>query len=160
MFQKDLPVNERIFTGSKLKILVLGREEIKNFSAHLPYIIISVTDPETDDAEIPAADNLIDVLRLKFHDVGKPQTFQTERIKEFPMTKSQASEIKTFVERHIEKTRLIVCQCEQGVSRSAAIAAALWRFWQETDEYFFRNYWLNRFVYDCLTEVLENKENG
>lgn len=76
------------------------------------------------------------------------------------MTKSQASEIKKFVERHIEKTRLIVCQCEQGVSRSAAIAAALSRFWQETDEYFFRNYWLNRFVYDRLTEVLENKENG
>lgn len=157
MFQKNLPVDQRIFSGSKYKFLVLGRDEIKDFEVDFPYIIISVTDPETAEAEIFASGNLIDILRLKFYDIGKPAAFQDSTTKEFPITESQALEIKTFVEKHIENADLIVCQCEQGVSRSAAIAAALSRFLQETDEYFFQNYWLNRYVFDRLTKALQNE---
>lgn len=155
MFQKNLPIRERIFSGSKYRFLVLGREEIKDFNGNYPYIIISITDPETPDAKVINSVNLVDILRLKFHDVGKPKTFETTT--ELPISKTQALEIKNFVQKHLENIELIVCQCEQGVSRSAAIAGALSQFLQNENEYFIQNFWLNRYVYDVLTEVLDEE---
>ncbi|MCU0238266.1 MAG: hypothetical protein MUC29_02410 [Pyrinomonadaceae bacterium] len=54
------------------------------------------------------------------------------------------------------KVELIVCQCEQGMSRSAGIAAALSKILQDEDEYFLKNYWSNRWVYDLLIETANN----
>lgn len=158
MFQKKLPVEERIYSGSKYKFLVLGREEIRNFTAEIPSIIISVTDPETADAEISQSEFLIAALRLKFHDVGKPKQFDFEENSEFPISKKQAEQIIKFVETYIGEIEMIVCQCEQGVSRSAAIAAALSNFLQNEDEYFVKNYWMNRYVYDVLTDALNGQK--
>ena len=148
----DLPINERIFQGLKYKFLVTGREDIKTFISETPYIIISITDPENQDAEIPESESLIDTLRLKFHDIGRPSRFEALS-SDISMTSEQAEQIWTFVEKNLSNVKLIVCQCEQGVSRSAAIAAALSRILQNEDEYFFKYYWSNRWVYDLLIQT-------
>jgi predicted protein tyrosine phosphatase len=158
MFQKNLAVEERIYSGSKYKFLVLGRDEIKNFSAEIPSIVISITDPETAEAAIPKSEFLIDILRLKFHDIGKPKLFDSEKNEDFPISKEQAKQISDFVRNYLDKVELIVCQCEQGVSRSAAIAAALSNVLQNEDEYFVKNYWMNRYVYDILTDALNGQK--
>lgn len=156
ILQKTLSIPERIFQGEKLDFLVLGREEIKDFSYEKPYLVISVADPESSDAEMIRSDYLTDVLRLKFDDVGKPFRFQFEKSSDILMTSEQANQILEFVKIYLSEVKLIVCQCEQGVSRSAAIAAALSRILQNEDEYFLKNYLANKFVYELLVQSAED----
>jgi hypothetical protein len=154
--QKTLPIEERIFHGKRIQFLVLGREEIRGFIFEKPYLIISVTDPENLEAEIIQSSNLISILRLKFDDVGKPNKFQFENSSDILMDVDQAKQILEFTKKYLSEVELIVCQCEQGVSRSAAIAAALSLILQDEDEYFLKNYWANRWVYDLLIETEKN----
>ncbi len=57
------------------------------------------------------------------------------------MDENQARQILEFIKKHLSDVKLIVCQCEQGMSRSPAIAGALSRILQNEDEYFLKNYW-------------------
>lgn len=66
------------------------------------------------------------------------------------MTEDDAEQILSFVGENLSEVKLIVCHCEQGISRSAAIVAALSRILQDEDEFFFHHYWVNRYVYDML----------
>lgn len=163
MFLHDLPLKERIFQGTRVQFLVLNREDMKTFVAEVPYLVISVTDPEKHAAEIAESSLLQATLRMKFHDVGKPlRSIETDIISaatDVSMTDKDAQQILSFVGENLNKIRLIVCHCEQGVSRSAAIAAALSKVLQDEDEFFFKNYWVNRWVYDLLlanTDLLKN----
>lgn len=153
MLQKNLPISERIFKGRKFQFLVLGREEIKDFTFEKPYLIISVTDPKNTDADIVHSSNLVEILRLKFDDIGKPNKFQFDNSTDVLMNSEQAKLILEFVKENLNKIDLIICQCEQGMSRSAGIAAALSKIMQNEDEYFLKNYWANRWVYDLLIET-------
>lgn len=153
MFQNNLPLSEKIFHGTRFDFLVLSRAEIKSFTAETSYLIISVTDPEQPAAEIAESTFLQATLRLKFHDIGKPSRIAeqfTNHSTDILMSEKDAKEILSFVSEHLTKVKLIVCHCEQGVSRSAAIAAALSRILQNEDDFFLRNYWANRWVYDLL----------
>ncbi|MDQ4122971.1 MAG: hypothetical protein M3209_16155 [Acidobacteriota bacterium] len=156
MFQRDLSLTERIFQGTQVQFLVLSRVDIQSFTAEIPYLVISVTDPDKPEAEIAEAPFLYAVLRMKFHDVGKPaRQFESDVIStacDVSMTEADARQILSFVGEHLAKIKLIVCHCEQGVSRSAAIAAALSRILQKEDEFFFNHYWVNRWVYNLLLE--------
>lgn len=140
-----------------MNLLALSREEIKTFALDISYIVISVTDPESSDAEIFDSQFLVDVLRLKFCDVDAANKFKFDfsESKEIFMNESQAEQILLFVKKNLEKISLIVCQCEQGVSRSPAIAAGLSKILQNEDDFFLKNFWANRWVYNLLIE--ENK---
>lgn len=154
--EKDLSVTERIFRGERMRFLNTSREEIKDFAYEEPYLIISVTDSEKPNAEILKSPNLVEILRLKFDDIGKPFKFQFNDSSDVLMKSEQARQILEFVERHINKVSLIVCQCEQGMSRSPAIAAALSKILQNEDKYFLENFWANRWVYELLIESSED----
>lgn len=156
LFQKDLPIEQRIFRGNKNDFLVLGREEIKIFEPSVKSILISVSDPENDQAEIIESENFVGILRLKFHDIGKAKAFENENNIDVSMNIEDAKKIWNFVFENLSKAELIVCQCEQGVSRSSAIAAAISRILQNDDEYFFEHFWVNRYVYDLLIEPKPN----
>ena len=148
LFKRDTPIAERIFKGSLYQLLALGRDEIKTFVPEVPYLIVSVSDPNKPEAEIVDSPNLRGVLRLKFHDVGQPRKFQATS--DVAMTPEQAKQVLSFVQERLPGVELIICQCEEGVSRSVALAAALSRILQGEDEYFFQGYWPNRWVYDLL----------
>ncbi|HRH42136.1 MAG TPA: hypothetical protein PKY82_10860 [Pyrinomonadaceae bacterium] len=158
MLHRILPINERIFHGKRFQFLALSREEIKHFTSESPYLIIYVTDPNYSDAEIAESPNLIDIIRLKFDDVGKPSKFQFEETTDISMSETQAKQILEFVKKYLSEVKLIVCQCEQGMSRSPAMAGALSRILQNEDEYFLQNYWANRWVYDLLIESAKDFE--
>src|SRR6185369_17120549 len=127
MLFQNVPIEERIFKGSKYDFLVISRAEIERFSPKVPYIVISVTDPEKTPAEIFDSPFLADVLRLKFHDVDGTNKFKFtfEKSGDRFMDEEQAREILSFVNRYLLEVSLIICQCEQGISRSPAIAGAL-----------------------------------
>jgi len=159
MFSYDVPLLDRIFYGSRINLLVLGRIDIGKFVLEAPYIVISITDPERPEATLQPSPFLRATLRLSFHDKGKrvklpeleaiPSADEAEVI----MTEQDAEKIIAFVRENLDHVKLIVCQCEAGMSRSAAIAAAISRMLQGEDEFFFEHYWPNRWVYQKILEA-------
>ena len=89
----------------------------------MPYLVISVSDPDKPEPEIADSPHLRGVLRLQFHDVGQPRKFQVTS--DVAMKPEQARQILSFVREHSPEVELIICQCEEGVSRSVGLAAAL-----------------------------------
>ena len=89
-----------------------------------PYIVISVRDPGTKRAKIRQTLGLKGVLYLAFHD-AEPSEGSTLPTNIHMMTRSHAQQIWRFVNKHDQEVSAIVCHCEQGMSRSPAIASAL-----------------------------------
>ncbi|MDQ2798701.1 MAG: hypothetical protein M3Y13_03550, partial [Armatimonadota bacterium] len=87
------------------------------------------------------------ILRLRFHDKGNRAGTSSGHV---VMGEPEAKSIITFVEEHLADAKVIVCQCEAGLSRSAAIAAALSRIIQKEDRFFFQRFAPNRWVYETL----------
>lgn len=160
MLFQNVPIEERIFKGSKYNFLVVGRAEIESFTPEVPYIVISITDPEKEEAKIFDSPFLKDVLRLKFHDVDGTNKFKFafEKSGDIFMNEDHAREILSFVNKYLPEVSLIVCQCEQGISRSPAIAGALSRILQNEDEYFLKNFWANSWVYNLIIEQSKKTE--
>ena len=163
MFPSATPLSERFFNGTRFQFLVLSRAEVETFAAETPYLVVSVTDPEQPEATLVESPFLRATLRMKFHDIAKPSRIAAQfatNSTDIYITEADAERILSFVGEHLAEVKLIVCHCEQGISRSAAIAAALSRILQNEDEFFFRHYWANRYVYDLLlskADVLKAK---
>ena len=153
MFPSGTPLFKRFFSGARFQLLVLSRVEVETFTADDPYLIISITDPEQPDAVLAESPFLRATLRMKFHDIAKPSRIAARfaaNLTDIYMTEEDAKRILSFVGEHLAEVNLLVCHCEQGISRSAAIATALSRILQDEDEFFFQHYWANRYVYDLL----------
>jgi hypothetical protein len=153
LFRRNQSFSERIFKGSRYQFLALGRDEIKTFMPDVPYLVVSISDPDKPETEIPDSPNLQGVLRLQFHDVGLPRKFEVTS--DLAMTPEHARQILSFIRERLPGVKLIVCQCEEGVSRSTGMAAALSRILEGEDEYFFQGYWPNRWVYELLLAQAE-----
>jgi predicted protein tyrosine phosphatase len=136
-----------------IQLLVLSREEARSVAPQVPYIVISITDPEKEDAVIADSYLRLAIFRLKFHDIlGTDSVLLADSSSTYEraMTQKEAQAALNFVREHLEKVKLIVCHCEAGISRSAAVAAALSRMLNSQDQFFFDNYWPNRWVYELL----------
>lgn len=159
MFNDDVPPLERVYKGERVSLLVLGRAYVADLTPEVPYLVISVTDPDKSDAFVLPNPLLRAILRLRFHDNSQTVVIPgLEGISlgegtETPMTREDAHAILAFVQEHLDEVELIVCQCEAGVSRSAGIAAALSRILQGNDQFFFANYWPNRWVYRTILDA-------
>ena len=149
-----LPHNplERIYQGPRVDFLVLNRYQVAEVTPDVPYLIISVTDPEREEAVLAESPHRRAVLRLRFHDKGNRRPLAAGKI---VMTPEEAHNVLAFVKTHLAEVKLIVCQCEGGISRSAAIAAALSRILQDEDRFFFQHYAPNAWIYDTLLEAAE-----
>ncbi len=147
-----LPFAERIYHGSAVDFLVLGRHDIETVLPDVPYLVISVADPDRAEAALAASPLQRAVLRLRFHDKSGPRAALSGKV---AMTQAVAHEILAFVREHLSEVALIVCQCEAGISRSAAIAAALSQIVQGEDGFFFAHYAPNDWIYQTLLEASE-----
>ncbi len=146
------PFTERIYQGSRVNFLVLNRYEVETVMPEVPYLVLSVTDPERPEAILAASPHQRAVLRLRFHDKGKGRPPVVGKV---VMTPEDARAIISFVYAHLAEVELIVCQCEAGISRSAALAAALSRILQDEDHFFFEHYAPNDWIYRTLLEAAD-----
>jgi hypothetical protein len=73
-----------------------------------------------------------------------------------PMTGERAGVILDFVNPYRVGVEAIVCQCEQGMSRSPAVAAGLCELWGQDAGRFFEEYQPNRHVYRLVLRVRNN----
>ena len=71
------------------------------------------------------------------------------------MNEGHARAIWQFVQEWCNKVETIVVHCEQGMSRSPAVAAAICKVLGDDDRQFFREYMPNRYICDLLMTVAE-----
>lgn len=147
-----LPFNERIYHGSAVDFLVLGRHDIEIVVPDVPYLVVSVTDPDRMEVVLAESPHQKAVLRLRFHDKSGPRAALSGKV---AITPAVAHELLAFVQAHLPEVALIICQCEAGISRSAAIAAALSRILQDEDSFFFAHYAPNDWIYQTLLKASE-----
>ena len=151
-------VSDKTFRGPRFSFVVLSRSRIRYAAIAEPYIVVSISDSGDGDAEIAVSPLCRAILRLQFDDID-PQRKSLRG--GTAMTSNDARSLLDFVRSHIEKTDVgtIVCQCGLGISRSAAVAAALSKYLQGDDTFFFARFFPNLHVYKTLLAALE-EESG
>ncbi len=121
-----------------MEVHVFGRAEIEEgIRIRCAYAVISIHDPTRPRAKIKKPAGRRDQLVLTFHDTEPTIGFDLPAEIKL-ITPAQADEICEFVHRHKATVGAIVVHCEQGMSRSPAVAAAISdalgldprRFWQ------------------------------
>jgi len=123
-----------------MKFIVVGRGEIeRGIVVRTPYVVISIADPGNPQPKIPRPTGFRDVLFLQFHDaVPDDGGVPTEEI--VLMNTDHAAAIWAFVSRYRDTVCTIVVQCEQGMCRSPAVAAAISKHLGGHEKRFFRQY--------------------
>ena len=134
----------------KLSIRVSDRETVeRGLVMREPYILISIRDPDKRPVRLPRSPLCKAVLELAFHDAEPVPGFEpTEQITY--MSEDDARAIWAFVREHDGEYRAIMVHCEQGMSRSPAIAAALADGLRIDGREFWEEYQPNQFVYDFV----------
>jgi predicted protein tyrosine phosphatase len=136
-----------------MKIEIESRESI-TLRAKKPFpsntALISVTDLMYDFAYLKNKPAYL--LQLKFDDVCRVDFDRA-------VQNEQAIEIASFIKSAISNAKILICQCDYGVSRSAGIAAAVRQFLYEDGIEVFaaRKYSPNKLVYRKVLEALKMK---
>lgn len=134
-----------------MQFLTLSEREIKNAGIYgqikVPHIVISISGEDANETLVPPNQFRRAILHLKFDDVsdidGRYLFF----------TREQASEILEFVNKHVVNVQLIVVQCHAGLSRSVAVASALSKIINYTDDAIFTRGIPNMFVYTTILDT-------
>lgn len=117
-----------------MKITIMSRENIERM-AQKPFpektAVISITDSDAQPVEFRNSPAFL--LSLIFDDMEPESGLLDELIRDFPdfqneyriITERQTEEIANFSTIMYQAADLLICQCEFGQSRSAAVAAAV-----------------------------------
>ena len=138
-----------------------------------PHIIISINTPGDPAADLIMNCYTLDTQVLFFHDLDQAPGEAFRKVYGRPTLfgEKHAAEIHKFVAKNIAKgaVKSIVVHCDMGISRSAAVGAALSKWLNGTDEGFFgygkyprrfstRCLAPNMLVYRTLLNYLERRE--
>lgn len=147
----------------------MNRDDIEMFCEH-PFVektaLISITDYDYDFAQLKNKPHHL--LQLAFDDVDgdvfvdespkNPSAEDEVKIeKKYHMfLDEQALQVAEFVNEVWDTVDQIICQCEHGQSRSAAIAAAImqYKYRNGIDIFADDNYYPNKFVYRKVFDFL------
>jgi predicted protein tyrosine phosphatase len=165
-----------------MKIKVLNRDGFEKFIDSEPYIVISITDPNSE--KVKPNKIYLDMLSLQFHDVDKSLVKReectackgtgilkcfadindghcyrcTDKMDIKLFTDENAKQILDFVEKYKLEIETIIVHCEAGISRSAGVAGALSLIYNGTDQLYFDDYLPNMLVYrKILNAYMRNK---
>ena len=145
-----------------MEIAIFNREQIKvlsrsGFAPHTA--LISITDAGWQFATLDDKPEFL--LQVAFDDVDSdvfvdelgrtPAEKERSRIeaKHYMLTDNQAGDIAEFILSVKDKADLLICQCEHGQSRSAAVAAAVLEYLNKSGIEIFAhdNYYPNKMVF-------------
>jgi predicted protein tyrosine phosphatase len=139
-----------------MEFVVAGRQDIESgIPIRTAYVVISITDPGSRPARIQRTAGFRDVLRLQFHDALPVEGF-TLPPDIVIMNEDHARAIWQFVKKWQESAETIAVHCEQGVSRSPAVAAAICKVLIGGGRQYFREYVPSRYIYDLLLTAAED----
>lgn len=135
-----------------MRFLTLSEQEIKTSRIYSAikekHIVISITSAADEEIVLPHNISRVSQMFLKFDDV---QDIDSRFIY---FDRSMAHNILQFVEKYINQISLIVVQCQAGISRSVAIASALSKIINFSDDAIFTSGIPNMFVYTTLLDQL------
>ena len=133
-----------------MEILVMSRDQAAFFEHNEPYAIIGINDKYSREIEYVDSQYLVDKLIVEFDDIMKP-------IKNMVLFNWKiARKIWDFVDEVHDDIDLLMVHCNAGVSRSAAVAAAISKTYNgHCTEYF---YWYcpNPHVYKVMMANLNH----
>jgi len=142
-----------------MKFIVLNRDQVEHYRPIENHIVISVKDPDQEWAKLPKNSFRLNALFLAFSDVDdRAQKILAETPEEdkkwkvVPFTQLHAKLILDCFNRWKDKINLVVVNCEAGICRSSAIAAALAKINGQDDSEFFKRYLPNSLVYRLILE--------
>jgi predicted protein tyrosine phosphatase len=139
----------------------LSREKAEAYrDEHRLYAMISITDPDYPEANLQNDPNCVAVLRLAFHDFSEgPEELlrlAPDEIDHFvPPEPHHAREIVRFYRAVAPQIQKLVIHCEAGVSRSAAVGAAIAHCLRQSDAQFYRASHPNHRVRRLVIEAWE-----
>lgn len=150
-----------------MKIEIMSRESLEQ-RVRKPFpektAIISITD--SDALPVKFIHSPEHLLPLVFDDLDPESDFMDEILNGFPefensfltMTNNQAQSIADFVRAIHPITKLLICQCEYGQSRSAAVAAAIAEHFNGNgiDIFADSRYFPNKYVFRTVLEKLRS----
>lgn len=146
-----------------MEIMVTNRFSIEELEFDLPHIVITITDDPDHFPHIPEK-NCKGILRIAVWDTEDGinfrsiHNFEAARIPEDKIFNNlHAKKILKFVFNHLKDVLLIVCQCDMGLSRSAATAAALSKILNNDDAGFFQPPYIpNKLIYETILSEYQN----
>jgi predicted protein tyrosine phosphatase len=142
---------------------VYSRPMVELIEPHeVPHLIVSISTPGDEGADIRTNEHTLKLLRLWFWDFDKvpPGHEEAGWAKDSECFQpSQAQQILDVVKQYPEAERLIV-HCDAGYSRSPAVAAALSKILLGDDSMYFQRYRPNMRVYRTILEVYYDSETG
>lgn len=106
-----------------MEFLILNRGQIETFKPEMPYITIGATEPNKQKPNIFKNQHYISDLRLYYSDID--EDFTKHYPSNYLFAIDHARILLGFYKRFKDKTELIICQCDGGICRSSAMAAAL-----------------------------------
>ena len=154
-----------------MKILIKSRKDIEALSKK-PFaertLLISITD--ANDIPVELVNEPEYLIRVAFDDVDNDvivdevgQNATGEEIvlveqKYNMISREQAHEIAKTYYNHKDEINTLICQCEHGQSRSAAVAAAILEFRSRRgiDVFSNDNYYPNKVVFRRVLEALKD----
>lgn len=141
-----------------MKLIVTDRASIESgLVVRGSFVVISIHDADKKPAKVRRVSGLRDVLRLAFHDAEPTEGFRLpEQV--VVVGRRHGDEVRRFLTRNLGRVDAVVVHCEQGMSRSPAVAAAIaYTLGQDCDR-FFRDYVPNMHVFELMCECLKGLE--
>lgn len=129
--------------------IVLNRSSVTRYKPEQDAILISITAIENKFPFIVDG-RYIKVLRLKFDDIKQEEEGFVL------MDDQQASKVASFAKwaNSLDKDIQVVVNCDAGISRSAATAAAISKYFLDDDMKYFNEYRPNPYVYTKILKKL------
>lgn len=128
-----------------MKLFVADRDEAEQgVLIRSTFAVISISDPGAPVPRVRRPSHCLGVLHLSFHDAEPSHALPPGVVL---MSEDDARAICEFVARHAAAGALLV-HCEQGASRSPAVAAAICKAQGGDPGRFFADYVPNQFVYE------------
>ena len=154
-----------------MKIEIMSRESIEQL-AQQPFpektAVISIIDSGASPVEFYYKPEFL--LSLMFDDTEPDSDLLSKLLKEYPgfqneyriISDQQAEEIANFAQVMYMAADLLICQCEFGQSRSAAVAAAIKEYFSGNgiDVFADNRYFPNKYVFKKIFEKLRGKPAG
>ncbi|MCE9557114.1 MAG: hypothetical protein K8T91_27520 [Planctomycetes bacterium] len=133
-----------------MNLIVASREEIEHgIVVREPYGVVSISDPGSRRPKIRRPATFRGAVYVKFHD-AEPVTGSNLPPEVVLINQQHVNAIWRFVEMHRLQLRTIVVHCEQGMSRSPAVAAGICDWLDLDASRFFSQYQPNQYVYKLL----------
>lgn len=149
MISKDTRVE--ILPVLAIEQMALGADPLPN----LPFAIISIMTSPTQAVSLPKSDRLLGTLRLNFPDFEKPVK-GWEKAELF--SPKMANQVWDFIET-VPAPEILLIHCEAGISRSAAVGAAIAKVIGQDFDAYFEKYYPNPLVYRVMLEEWNRRNN-